>query len=275
MRWNASGAVRRAWRGSRRAADGLLAVLLAPRCLACDRPLDAPTRGPVCGACWDSIRPLPPPLCRRCGEPLASWRVTILPEAPAAGSGVHDAAMQDGTPVCARCRAPGPIAVGRAAGAYAGALRQLIHAMKYDGREGLAAPLAALMRQRGAEALDGAAVLVPVPLHWRRRWRRGFNQAEALAARLGLPVRAALVRSRATSPQFGLPAGRRDDNVRGAFRPARRRRARQAVRGAVVVLVDDVATTGATLRACAEVLKGMGAREVRALTAARAASRRP
>ena len=179
---------------------------------------------------------------------------------------------------CARCRrAPGSgVTLARAAGEYAGALRALIHAMKYDGRESLAGPLAALMRERGPEVLDGASLAVPVPLHWARRWQRGFNQAEALAAHLGLPVCRALVRRRPTRPQFGLPAARRHRNVRGAFRPARRRgrNAARLVKGAVVVLVDDVATTGATLRSCAEVLKGMGAREVRALTAARAHARR-
>jgi ComF family protein len=169
------------------------------------------------------------------------------------------------------------VSLARAAGEYTGALRQLIHAMKYDGRESLAAPLAALMRERGHEVLDGASLAVPVPLHWLRAWRRGFNQAEALASGLGLPVCRALARRRATRAQFGLAAARRHRNVRGAFRPARRRgrQVRSLVKGAVVVLVDDVATTGATLRACAEALREMGAREVRAITAARAHARRP
>jgi len=192
---------------------------------------------------------------------------------------VQKAATRDLDPgLCSRCRrAPAsPLSAARAAGEYAGALRQLVHALKYDGRVSLAPRLAALMRERGREALDGASIVVPVPLHWRRRWQRGFNQAEALAEALGLPVCRALVRRRPTRPQFGLPAARRHRNVRGAFQPCRHRGRKGARRldGAVVVLVDDVATTGATLRACAEVLKGMGAREVRALTAARAHARR-
>lgn len=263
MRSNASGAVRRAWRSSRRAADGLLAVLLAPRCLGCGLSLDSPTGGPVCASCWRSIGPLSPPLCARCGDSLDNRSGRIFP---------NDF-------LCTRCRRTpaGPVTVARAAGEYAGPLRQLIHSMKYDGRQSLAAPLAALMRERGDEVLVGATLVVPVPLHWRRRWQRGFNQAEALAARLGLPLCRALVRRRPTRPQFGLATARRHRNVRGAFRPAwrRKRRTRALLEGAVVVLVDDVATTGATLRACAEVLEGMGAREVRALTAARAHARRP
>jgi ComF family protein len=105
-----------------------------------------------------------------------------------------------------------------------------------------------------------------VPLHRSRRRERGFNQAADLAGHLGLPVRHALRRTRATAPQTGLPSAQRHRNVRRAFRVTRDGR---AVAGSTVVLVDDVSTTGATLEACARVLKEAGAREVRALTAAR------
>ena len=130
-------------------------------------------------------------------------------------------------------------------------------------------------RSAGAALLAGADCVVPVPLHRRRRRARGYNQAADLAARLPLPLVAALARTRATSPQAGLPAARRHANVRDAFSIrrggpwGRRGRRAAAVRGRVVVLVDDVATTGATLDACARALKAAGAREVRALTAAR------
>jgi len=165
----------------------------------------------------------------------------------------------------------------RAAGPYDGVLRQLLHALKYEGRRTLAGRLSALMRERGREVLGVADFVVPVPLHWRRRHARGFNQAEDLASGLGPPVVHALRRVRATAPQFGLSASRRRRNVQAAFAPPRRgflrrRRHDPRLRGACVVLVDDVCTTGATLEACAAVLKAGGAREVRALTAARAAS---
>jgi ComF family protein len=179
---------------------------------------------------------------------------------------------------CARCRRGRPvIARALAAGAYDGALRAVVHALKYDGRRSLAGPLAALMRTRCGAVLAGADCLVPVPLHASRRRARGFNQALDLARRLsagGPPVRAALRRVRATPTQTGLPAAQRHRNVRDAFAP--RWRALPGVppdepplRGAVVVLVDDVSTTGATLEACAHVLIAMGVREVRAATAAR------
>jgi ComF family protein len=171
---------------------------------------------------------------------------------------------------CARCRRSQPVvACALAAGAYDGALRAIVHALKYEGRRSLARPLAALMRTRCAAVLAGADCLIPVPLHPSRRRARGFNQALDLARRLsagGPPVCAALRRVRATPTQTGLPAAQRHRNVRDAF-TARRRT--PSLRDAVVVLVDDVSTTGATLEACARVLIGMGVREVRAVTAAR------
>jgi len=156
-----------------------------------------------------------------------------------------------------------------AAGAYDGPVRTLVHALKYDGRRSLAPPLAALMRERGAEVLAGAAAVVPVPLHWRRRLGRGFNQAADLARHLGPPRVAALRRTRATPTQTGLHRDDRRRNVRAAFTATR---AASALRGHTVVLVDDVSTTGATLEACATALKAAGVREVRALTAGRVAT---
>jgi len=178
---------------------------------------------------------------------------------------------------CARCRR-GHRFVDRAlaAGAYDGALRAIVHALKYDGRRSLAKPLAGLMRSRCAELFRNADCLVPVPLHPSRRRARGFNQALDLARRLGsdsLPVHQALRRIRATPTQTGLPAAQRRRNVKDAFTstsssfPSGRA---PALRGCVVVLVDDVSTTGATLEACAKVLRELGVREVRAVTAARA-----
>lgn len=233
--------------------DGLIAVLLAPACAACETPLESPSRDAVCATCWEAVLPLSPPLCDACGEPLPSWRVV---------------SVESGR--CARCRRrPGSIARSRSIGAYEGRLRAIVHALKYDGRRSLAEPLASLMRQRGRDVLDGADLVVPVPLHRSRHRTRGFNQAADLARHLGLPVVQALRRTRATASQADLPASQRHANVRDAFTLRKGR----ALVGVCVVLVDDVCTTGATLEACARVLKRAGARDVRALTAARAVSR--
>jgi ComF family protein len=233
--------------------DAVLSVVLAPSCAACDMLLERPTRGPVCESCWQSVRPFTPPLCDSCGDPLPSWRVISVPMAR-----------------CPRCRrARRLVDRSMSAGAYDGPLRAVVHTLKYEGRRSLAKPLARLMRNRCAAVLDGADCLVPVPLHSSRRRARGFNQALDLARQLskaGLPVRQVLRRVRATPTQTGLPAAQRHRNMRHAFAPAWRE---CAPHGGVVVLVDDVSTTGATLEACARVLKEMGVREVRAVTAAR------
>ena len=253
------------------ALDAVLSVVFAPACAACDGLLVSPTRGPVCGHCWESILPLTPPLCDACGDPLGTWRV---------GRDVGDDGGPKGPPYgppygpsyvrCTRCRRQNRrIVMTRAIGSYDGALRAIVHAFKYDGRRSLAARLGALMQARGADVLRGADAAVPVPLHPSRRRERGFDQASDLARHVGLPVVHALRRVRATAVQASLAAARRHGNVRGAFAA---RSAAAALDGRIVVLVDDVSTTGATLEACARALAEAGVREVRALTAARVVS---
>jgi ComF family protein len=159
-------------------------------------------------------------------------------------------------------------------GAYAGALRELLHLLKYRSMESLAEPLAQLLLRSlpRDEAFD---CIVPVPLHWRRQWDRGFNQAELLARRLsrstGIPTRNALRRVKPTATQAGLSQTARRRNMMQAFicrRP-------DAVSGKRVLLVDDVMTTGTTAAACARALKGAGASRVALLTVARADRRLP
>lgn len=240
----------------RGAADAVLSVVLAPDCAACGELLERPTDGPICARCWYSILPITPPLCDVCGDPLPAWRLISIPLAR-----------------CPRCRrGTRDVARARAIGQYDGALKAIVHALKYEGRRSLAWPLAQLMRQRGAGLVAEAACAIPVPLHPARRRARGFNQASDLARHLGLPVHHALRRVRATPTQTGLPAVQRRRNVRDAFAA---KGSAHALMGCTVLLVDDVSTTGATLDACARVLKAAGVGRVLALTAARVvASRR-
>jgi ComF family protein len=234
----------------RSSCDAIVSVLIAPDCAACRQPLEHPTQGPVCACCWAAILPLTPPLCDRCGDPLPTWRAISLPLAR-----------------CPRCRrGTRSVDRSRAIGAYDGALRAIVHALKYEGRRSLAKPLGRLMRVRGADMLAEAVCAIPVPLHPSRLRHRGFNQAADLSRQLGIPSVGALRRIRATPTQTGLPAAQRHRNMRDAFAVTR---AARTLTGAMVVLVDDVSTTGATLDACARVLKDAGVREVRALTAAR------
>jgi ComF family protein len=155
-------------------------------------------------------------------------------------------------------------------GAYENTLRELIHLFKY----GRVRPLSGRLGELIASAIprdQAFDVVVPVPLHWRRRIERGFNQSEllarAVARRYGLRTVNAVRRKRSTAAQAGLSNTRRRSNVAGAFVVAGKGKA--AVEGRRVLLVDDVMTTGATLAACAAALKRAGARYVAVLTLAR------
>ena len=150
-------------------------------------------------------------------------------------------------------------------------MKDILHSLKYERRRSIAPPLGALMRDCGDELLRDANIVVPVPLHPRREYERGFNQADDLARQLGLPVMPLLKRVVFTRSQIELPKHQRQENVKDAFgfRPSAISSIPQ-----IVVLVDDVSTTGATLEACARVLKANGVKEVRALTAARVVNER-
>jgi ComF family protein len=204
---------------------------------------------PPCAVCRQVLdRPLSGAVCDRCFAAIDS---TVI-AAPASRS----------------------ISASAAVGAYDGVLREILHALKYDGRRSVAPRLSRLMAAAGASLLADADVVVAVPLHRRRLRQRGFNQADDLARGLGLPIVGPLRRSRPTRAQVELPAIERQSNVAGAFSLATRRAA-SSVTGRTVVLIDDVVTTGATLEACARVLRSAGVRDVRALTAARVATPQP
>jgi ComF family protein len=153
-------------------------------------------------------------------------------------------------------------------GAYEGKLRELIHLFKYRGIFTLARPLAELTL-RAFPREERFDLVVPMPMHWLRRWRRGFNQSALLSRligrQLGIPVVGAVRRQRPTPPQAGLSNSQRRENVSGAFSPARGKR----LDGKRVLLVDDVFTTGATASACSRVLKRAGADYVAVLALAR------
>ncbi len=221
-------------------------------CRICERPLTRVSRVPVCDSCLSAPQPLVAEFfCVSCRTPFLN------------------AAPLDEEGRCALCRL-GLLGFDSAHcyGAYEGTLRELIHLYKYAGVRPLAGPLGELLAQAIPRDLTVDAV-VPVPLHWRRRLARGFNQSALLAGavskRYGLPVLNALRRKKPTAVQAGLSHAARRANVAGAFEVRRRR----AVEGRRVLLIDDVLTTGATVSACAGALKRAGARHVSVLTLAR------
>ena len=160
----------------------------------------------------------------------------------------------------------------RAAARYSDVARDLVHLLKYGDRLDLARPLGSWMARAGAELLADADALVPVPLHWMRLWQRRFNQsamlARAVSALSGVPVSDhILARAKATVPQVGLARSERARNVQGAFTVPKA--ARIDVKGRKLVVIDDVLTSGATVSACANVLRRAGASRVDVLVLAR------
>jgi ComF family protein len=235
---------------ARTALRPLLDFALPPRCPGCGAITGEPHR--FCLDCWRSLSFLGEPCCACCGIPFAY---------PA----------QDGA-LCGRCLAePPPFDRLRSAVAYDEVSRRVALKLKYSGRPGLAGTLAHFML-RHVGPMESGPLLVPVPLHRWRIWKRGYNQAaliaSALSRRTGLATGLELlVRTRATPPLKGLGRRERALAVRGAFKvpPG----ATDRLAGRSVLLIDDVYTSGATAAACARALKRGGAASVDVLCWAR------
>jgi ComF family protein len=223
-------------------------LVLPPRCPGCGEIVDGDDR--FCAACFGQLHFLGPPHCACCGDPL-----------------VHDAGADA---QCGACLAePPPFARARAALAYGGPTRTVVLGLKHGRRLHLARLMARAML-RAAGPLPDDALIVPVPSHRWRLWRRGFNQAALIARQVARQSGArlavdALDRIKPTPSTKGLTRRQRQKNVEGAFRVARP----DMVKGQAVVLIDDVMTTGATVAACAARLRRAGARHVEVLTFAR------
>jgi ComF family protein len=225
-------------------AQGLLHLLYPGICGACDRPL-APGTGAFCPRCRTTLTTDPFPSCPRCAG-------TVGPFVPTDTG-------------CRNCRDL-EFRFERVIrlGPYDGLLREVILRLKHAPGEILAENLGILWAHHAEPALREARAdfVVPVPLHWWRRWRRGYNQsaalAQAIAARLGVPCRPGLLRQRNTPPQTQQSAAGRRDNVKGAFRA----RSSGELRGRSILLVDDVMTTGSTANEAAATLCDAGARRI-------------
>ena len=207
----------------------------------------------LCAACWLTCTFLSSPCCFICGWPFP-----------------HE--MPEGAQCLSCSRQPPDFVQGRSALAYDEGCRGFILKFKEGDATYLAPGLAHLMFHAGRDILFHTDLLVPVPLHWQRLFRRQYNQAAllagCLASRTGIPTRPDLVKRHRPTPKQGFQNRKaRFENVRGAFQvPANKI---SCLQGKRLTLIDDVYTTGATLNECASALLKAGAKEIRVLTLAR------
>lgn len=243
---------------ARALARGALDAILPPRCVVSGQPVEA--QGMLAPAAWSAMTFLTPPLCRCCGDMFSFGGEVLVEEAGESG-------------LCRRCaRDPQPFTSARAAIAYDGAGRDLILGFKHADKTHAVPAFVPWLERAGAKALAAAELLVPVPLHPRRLLARRYNQAAVMAAALsrqtGIPhAPLALERARVTESQGHKSREERAKNVAGAFRVPESRA--HCVRGRAVALLDDVYTTGATVRTCASALLEAGSGPVHVLTLAR------
>jgi ComF family protein len=236
--------------------DSLLNLFYPEVCFICADPIVHRKERGVCTKCLNKARDLrlKPPVCSSCGLPMPNFE---------SGADV----------LCGNCILQPPAYSGaRSFGYYSGELGRLIQGLKFNNRRNLVALLVPFMIQAyyGSWDRDDFDLVVPVPLHPKRRRSRGYNQSELLARllahRTGIPfINSVLVRTRSTLPQVGLTDTQRRENVRNAFQCINSRQ----ISGRRILLIDDVMTTGATASSASAALKKGGALRVSVLTLAR------
>ncbi|RCS22485.1 ComF family protein [Phyllobacterium salinisoli] len=234
-----------------RLAEHVAGLLFPPQCAGCGREVSNP--GTVCGRCWSRLRFIERPYCAVMGTPFAH----DLGENFLSAEAIAD---------------PPPFQRARAAVGHDGIPRRMIVGLKYHDQTNLAPWMAQWMLRAGGELIADCDVILPVPLHAFRFWSRRFNQAaelaRAVAALADKPFEPeALKRVKRTRQQVGLAATERQRNVSGAFRVPNDQEIK--IRGRSILLVDDVYTTGATVKAATRALLRAHAASVDVLTFSR------
>ena len=220
----------------RATAEGLFDLIYPPKCLICE------TFNPhyICDSCLEKIKRVSPPYCPRCGHEMFGSE-------------------------CRSCWGRvSSFTTARAVGDYDGVLKEAIHGFKYGGNRILAGPLAQMLHRYLTKAADfpwrRADCIIPVPIHHARQRVRGYNQSELLAEELcgmtGLAlISDAVIRKRHTRPQVEMSGDERRENVKSAFRVTEP----SEIKGKIVLLIDDVATTCSTIHECSLALLDAGA----------------
>jgi ComF family protein len=222
-----------------------LSILFPEKCPVCNMLSDDHEIAPICSECWQDIHPFKGTRCQRCGRPLVS-----------------DISIE-----CADClREEPPFQKIKSYGIYDGTLRLALNLFKYYRIKRLAKPVSELLKKVDVPDTD---MVIPVPLYKKRLRQREFNQSALIARYIARYTGAelstgCLVKIRETAPQVGLNAQQRQKNVRNAFRVLDK----HLIKGKSVLLIDDVFTTGATIRECSKMLVGAGAGDVFAITVA-------
>jgi ComF family protein len=234
----------------------LLNLVYPEACFLCTVPVARQQDCGICGSCWDKALALKiaPPRCSSCGLPFQNFQ-------------------EDSEHLCGNCiQQMPPYAGARSFGYYLAELSGIIQGLKFQGRRNLAGLLAPLLAGAFFEtwAREDFDLVVPVPLHPKRKRERGYNQSELLARllarQIAIPYDNALARIRSTLPQVGLTDSQRLENLRKAFSCVNP----QQVSGLRILLIDDVMTTGATVASAAQALLEGDALRVSVLTVARA-----
>jgi len=229
--------------------NNFLNLFFPEKCPICQNPCLNHETAPICDDCWRSIRQYDGPLCRKCGTPLVS-----------------DVSIK-----CGECLKEEPdFEFARSFGLYDDPLRKGINLLKYHGKKRLSRPLSDLLIKAGVPETDA---VIPVPLHHKRLRKREFNQSALISKYIAAETKSnlildCLIKVRDTLPQVGLRYKARVKNIKGAFKVSNN----EFIKEKSIILVDDVVTTGATIRECSRTLKKAGAGKIYVISLAHGVS---